>query len=73
MANIVYMGDVQRRPRLLSAWERKRHSSLHWFVECFAETLGVFFYVSESLIGFVRVARLIRESPRFTQARPTFC
>jgi len=29
----------------MHAWERRRHTSVHWLVECLAESLGVFFYV----------------------------
>jgi len=43
--NIIHLRDVQTRPRIFTAWERHRHTSAHWFVECFAEFLGVFFYV----------------------------
>ncbi|KAL0955012.1 hypothetical protein HGRIS_003934 [Hohenbuehelia grisea] len=42
---VMYSGDVIPRPAFLTNWERTRHSkSVHWFVECFAEALGVFFY-----------------------------
>jgi glycerol uptake facilitator-like aquaporin len=42
--NPVYLGDLRQRPKLFSAFERHRHTSIHWLVECFAEALGVFFY-----------------------------
>ncbi|KAF7433811.1 hypothetical protein PC9H_005777 [Pleurotus ostreatus] len=43
--NIVYSGDVLPRRGFFKSWERTRHSrEVHWFVECFAEALGVFLY-----------------------------
>ncbi|KAJ7622149.1 aquaporin-like protein [Roridomyces roridus] len=42
--NIVYLSDIRQRPRAFAAFERHRHTSIHWFVECFAESLGVFLY-----------------------------
>ncbi|KIK70107.1 hypothetical protein GYMLUDRAFT_150949 [Collybiopsis luxurians FD-317 M1] len=41
----IHLSDVQPRPRVFTVWDRYRHSSAHWLVECFAEFLGVFFYV----------------------------
>ncbi|KAJ6529688.1 aquaporin-like protein [Mycena capillaripes] len=43
-SNIVHFSDIRQRPRLYSAFERHRHTSIHWLVECFAEALGVFLY-----------------------------
>ncbi|KAJ7633598.1 aquaporin-like protein [Mycena polygramma] len=43
-SNLVHYSDIRQRPRLYSAFERHRHSSIHWLVECFAEALGVFLY-----------------------------
>lgn len=38
---IVYSGDVLPRGRLLESWERTRHSKpVHWFIECFAESVS---------------------------------
>ncbi|KAJ7473375.1 putative aquaporin 2 [Mycena latifolia] len=42
---IVYMSDLHKRTPLFAGWERLRHGKLHWFAECFAEAMGVFFYV----------------------------
>ncbi|KAF8910621.1 aquaporin-like protein [Gymnopilus junonius] len=43
---IVYLRDVQKRPRFFQLWEKRRHTrEVHWAMECFAEMLGVFFYV----------------------------
>jgi glycerol uptake facilitator-like aquaporin len=43
---IVHLRDVQKRPRIFTVWEKRRNSNeVHWAMECFAETLGVFFYV----------------------------
>ncbi|KAJ7029716.1 putative aquaporin 2 [Mycena alexandri] len=42
---IVYMGDLHKRTSTFAGWERLRHGKLHWFVECFAEAMGVFMYV----------------------------
>ncbi|KAE9407547.1 putative aquaporin 2 [Gymnopus androsaceus JB14] len=44
-ANVVHLSDVQTRPKIFTIWERHRHTSAHWLVECFAEFMGVFFYV----------------------------
>ncbi|KAF7294930.1 Glycerol uptake [Mycena indigotica] len=32
------------RPRVFAAFERRRHTSASWLVECYAEALGVFLY-----------------------------
>jgi len=56
MSNIVHLRDVQTRSKIFTAWERHRHTSVHWLVECFAEFLGVFFYVYAgvgSQIGYI--------------------
>jgi len=56
MSDIIHLRDVQTRPRVFTAWERHRHTKAHWLVECFAEFLGVFFYVYAgvaSQIGFI--------------------
>ncbi|KAG5720242.1 Aquaporin-7 [Termitomyces sp. T112] len=43
---IVYRSDFQPRLSVFKAWERHRsRREIHWLVECFAEALGVFFYV----------------------------
>jgi len=41
----LHISDIQKRPAFLAAWERHRHGSAHWIVECVAEFMGVFFYV----------------------------
>ncbi|KAJ7692583.1 hypothetical protein B0H17DRAFT_1061320 [Mycena rosella] len=38
--NIVYLSDLRQRPRLYTAFERRRHTSIHWFVELFAEAVS---------------------------------
>ncbi|KAJ3927495.1 MAG: putative aquaporin 2 [Lentinula lateritia] len=43
--NVVHLRDVQARSKFFTVWERHRHTTVHWLVECFAEFLGVFFYV----------------------------
>ncbi|KAJ6504442.1 putative aquaporin 2 [Mycena vulgaris] len=43
--DIVYMGDLHKRTSMFAGWERLRHGKLHWLAECFAEAMGVFFYV----------------------------
>jgi hypothetical protein len=56
MSNVVRLHDVQTRPKVFTVWERHRHTTAHWFVECFAEALGVFFYVYAgvgSQMGFI--------------------
>ncbi|KAJ7114161.1 aquaporin-like protein [Mycena crocata] len=42
---VVYLSDINKRSRMFMGWERLRHGKLHWLVECFAEAMGVFFYV----------------------------
>ncbi|KAL0570471.1 hypothetical protein V5O48_011486 [Marasmius crinis-equi] len=42
---VVHLKNVQPPLKIFTVWERNRHRSLHWFSECFAEFLGVFFYV----------------------------
>lgn len=42
---IVHLRDIQPRPSIFTIWEKYRHSKAHPLVECFAEFLGVFFYV----------------------------
>ncbi|KAF8149957.1 aquaporin-like protein [Crassisporium funariophilum] len=38
--------DVMKRPAVFAAWEKRRNSKqVHWAIECFAEMMGVFFYV----------------------------
>jgi len=53
----VYLGDTRQRPGFLALWEKQRNRrELHWLVECFAESLGVFLYVFPgvgSTLGFV--------------------
>ncbi|KAJ6552524.1 aquaporin-like protein [Mycena sp. CBHHK59/15] len=44
MVDVVHLGDIQQRSRFYTAFERRRHTSIHWLVECFAEALGVFLY-----------------------------
>ncbi|KAJ7077688.1 aquaporin-like protein [Mycena belliarum] len=44
MSSILYLSDIRQRPRAYAAFERHRHSTVHWLVECFAEALGVFLY-----------------------------
>ncbi|GJE97716.1 aquaporin-like protein [Phanerochaete sordida] len=62
--DVVHLADVHTRPRVFSVWERYRHRQAHWFVECIAETMGVFFYVYAgvgSTAGFV-IGNLSNES-----------
>jgi len=33
----LHISDIQKRPAFLAAWERHRHGSAHWIVECVAE------------------------------------
>ncbi|TDL25876.1 aquaporin-like protein [Rickenella mellea] len=42
---VVHIADVVPRPAFMHAWERQRHTNLHWLIECVAEFMGVFFYV----------------------------
>lgn len=42
----IYLSDISQRPAALRAWERQKNKKeVYWFAECFAEALGVFFYV----------------------------
>ncbi|KZS88134.1 aquaporin-like protein [Sistotremastrum niveocremeum HHB9708] len=41
----IHMCDVVHRPAVWKRWEHLRHGGAHWFVECAAEFLGVWFYV----------------------------
>ncbi|KAF9468094.1 putative aquaporin 2 [Collybia nuda] len=42
----IYLGDIRERPKVFTVWEKYRvRKEVHWLVECFAESLGVFFYV----------------------------
>lgn len=62
--DVVHLADVQTRPRVFTMWERYRHRQAHWFVECVAETMGVFFYVYAgvgSTAGFV-IGNIANES-----------
>jgi glycerol uptake facilitator-like aquaporin len=43
--DIVRLSDVVPRAGVFTVWERHRHTKVHWLVECFAEFMGVFFYV----------------------------
>ncbi|KAK7027994.1 hypothetical protein VNI00_015080 [Paramarasmius palmivorus] len=43
--SIVHLKTVQPPLKIFTVWERNRHRAVHWFVECFAEFMGVFFYV----------------------------
>jgi len=46
MSAPMHLGDLRKRPAFLALWEKQRHNpKFHWFMECFAEALGVFFYV----------------------------
>ncbi|KAL0056778.1 hypothetical protein AAF712_016610, partial [Marasmius tenuissimus] len=42
---VIHLKNVQPPLKVFTVWERNRHRSLHWFVECFAEFLAVFFYM----------------------------
>ncbi|KAK1222065.1 hypothetical protein PQX77_015118 [Marasmius sp. AFHP31] len=42
---VIHRKNVQPPLKIFTVWERNRHRSLHWFVECSAEFLGVFLYV----------------------------
>jgi glycerol uptake facilitator-like aquaporin len=44
MSDTIYLRDIRKRPGFLTVWERHRHHKAHWFVELFAESLGVFLY-----------------------------
>jgi len=44
MSDTIYLRDIRQRPGFLTVWERLRHQKAHWFVELFAESLGVFLY-----------------------------
>ncbi|KAH0585137.1 hypothetical protein H2248_008396 [Termitomyces sp. 'cryptogamus'] len=56
-APVVHLRDIQTRSRIFTIWEKQRNKKeVHWFMEMFAETLGVFFYVYaglSSVTGFV--------------------
>ncbi|KAJ7027381.1 putative aquaporin 2 [Mycena alexandri] len=41
MSDIVHLSNIRQRPRLYRAFERHRHTSVHWLVECFAEAVSV--------------------------------
>ncbi|KAI0780179.1 aquaporin-like protein [Fomes fomentarius] len=43
--NAIHLADIKPRNNATVAWERIRHRQAHWFVECAAEFMGVFFYV----------------------------
>ncbi|EKM54174.1 uncharacterized protein PHACADRAFT_209991 [Phanerochaete carnosa HHB-10118-sp] len=43
--DVVHLTDIRARPHVFNIWERYRHRQAHWFVECVAESLGVFIYV----------------------------
>ncbi|KIP11551.1 hypothetical protein PHLGIDRAFT_99331 [Phlebiopsis gigantea 11061_1 CR5-6] len=54
--DVVHLADVHSRQRVFTRWERYRHRQAHWFIECVAEAMGVFFYVYAgvgSTAGFV--------------------
>ncbi|KAF9015834.1 aquaporin-like protein [Hymenopellis radicata] len=42
--SVVHLADVAPRARIFTRFERMRHAKAHWFSECFAEFMGVFFY-----------------------------
>ncbi|KJA26276.1 hypothetical protein HYPSUDRAFT_199026 [Hypholoma sublateritium FD-334 SS-4] len=43
---IYHVRDLGQRMGIFTVWEKKRNSKeVHWFMECFAEAMGVFFYV----------------------------
>ncbi|KAF8232708.1 aquaporin-like protein [Tricholoma matsutake] len=43
---IVHLRDFHQRKKIFAKWEKHRHSKeVHWAMECFAEMVGVFFYV----------------------------
>ncbi|KAI0093443.1 aquaporin-like protein [Irpex rosettiformis] len=44
-ADVVHLADIAPRRTIFTLWERHRHRQAHWFIECAAETMGVFFYV----------------------------
>ncbi|KAJ3861123.1 putative aquaporin 2 [Lentinula novae-zelandiae] len=39
--NVVHLRDVQARSKFFTVWERHRHTTVHWLVECFAEFVGL--------------------------------
>ncbi|KAF8227312.1 aquaporin-like protein [Tricholoma matsutake] len=42
----VHLRDFHPRQKIFASWEKQRHrKEIHWAIECFAEMLGVFFYV----------------------------
>ncbi|RDB25807.1 Propanediol diffusion facilitator [Hypsizygus marmoreus] len=61
---IVHLGDIQPRAKVFTVWEKQRNRrEVHWFVECFAEALGVFFYVYAgvgSTVGWV-IGNILKE------------
>ncbi|KAI6034819.1 aquaporin-like protein [Pisolithus marmoratus] len=46
---VIYLHDVEPRPRYMYSWERFKHREVHWLVEMFAEMIGVFLYVYAGL------------------------
>ncbi|KAF5381881.1 hypothetical protein D9757_007600 [Collybiopsis confluens] len=46
MSSVVHLRDVQTRPKIFTVWERHRHTSAHWFVECFAEFVPTSVFMS---------------------------
>jgi uncharacterized membrane protein len=38
--DVVYLGDIRKRSRFYTGFERHRHTSVHWLVECFAEAVS---------------------------------
>jgi len=61
---IVHLRDVAKRPRIFTIWEKRRNTKeVHWAMECFAEMMGVFFYVYfgiGSQVGWV-VGNIIKQ------------
>ncbi|KAJ3562309.1 hypothetical protein NP233_g9656 [Leucocoprinus birnbaumii] len=61
----VYLGDMHQRQGVFRLWERQRNrKEVHWLIECFAETLGVFLYVFPgvgSTLGFI-LGGILKES-----------
>ncbi|GLB40442.1 putative MIP aquaporin (TC 1.A.8) family protein [Lyophyllum shimeji] len=64
-APIVHLRDIQKRQKFFNVWEKQRNKKeVHWLMEMFAESLGVFFYVYAgigSVAGWV-VGNIIQQS-----------
>ncbi|EKM78762.1 hypothetical protein AGABI1DRAFT_114359 [Agaricus bisporus var. burnettii JB137-S8] len=54
---LVFIGDIRRRWGVIESWERQRNrKQVHWIIEGFKESLGVFLFVYPGLgstLGFI--------------------